>query len=165
MNFFSIFGPRISSEDINPEEETAVSTQINEAVRNILNSFTNTATGTTLVNPTSTTPPMTFSEISENTCLQVYTKNITEMIEEGKTDEEVKCAICHLSIDDHQIIRKINHCQHFFHQQCIDTWLTSNSTCPLCRHSIIPQTTFQPPRQDPPTNDQTYTIPISFQYF
>ena len=31
------------------------------------------------------------------------------------------------------IIRKINSCNHIFHMSCIDTWLESNTMCPICR--------------------------------
>lgn len=42
------------------------------------------------------------------------------------------CSICQneYKVKDklHQLI-----CQHFFHQQCLDTWLKIGNTCPVCR--------------------------------
>lgn len=30
-------------------------------------------------------------------------------------------------------------CNHFFHVGCIDTWLSSQSTCPICRAEVKPR--------------------------
>lgn len=46
------------------------------------------------------------------------------------------CSICHDGLLFGQNIRRINHCNHMFHQSCIDTWFSSRSTCPTCRHDI-----------------------------
>jgi hypothetical protein len=46
------------------------------------------------------------------------------------------CTICHEGLLVEQNVRRINHCNHMFHQICIDTWFSSRSTCPTCRHDI-----------------------------
>lgn len=46
------------------------------------------------------------------------------------------CAICQDDIEANQEFRRINHCNHYFHSDCIDTWFTSNVHCPTCRHDI-----------------------------
>lgn len=46
------------------------------------------------------------------------------------------CSICHDGLLVGQNVRRINHCRHMFHQSCIDTWFSSRSTCPTCRHDI-----------------------------
>ena len=69
----------------------------------------------------------TFESIHENSTLFVY------------TDEEnplPDCSICHSAFSNNDICRKINACQHSFHQSCIDSWLNQHNTCPLCRTSI-----------------------------
>jgi hypothetical protein len=49
------------------------------------------------------------------------------------------CAICHekLVLQDTQI----TYCDHEFHHDCLEEWLTKNNSCPLCRklikHNII----------------------------
>ncbi|KAG4999083.1 hypothetical protein JHK87_020155 [Glycine soja] len=50
---------------------------------------------------------------------------------------------------------QIPYCNHVFHISCICNWLQSNSTCPLCRCSIIPSSKFLNPAppiiiSDPP---------------
>lgn len=46
------------------------------------------------------------------------------------------CSICRTDYEENSILRKINHCNHYFHQSCIDNWFKNNSTCPVCRHSL-----------------------------
>lgn len=36
-------------------------------------------------------------------------------------------------------LQQIPACGHTFHMDCIDLWLTSHTTCPLCRLSLIPK--------------------------
>ena len=47
------------------------------------------------------------------------------------------CSICSQQIEHNNIIRKINNCSHYFHQECVDTWFAENSTCPICRINLI----------------------------
>ena len=50
---------------------------------------------------------------------------------------ENSCSICNEQLEINDIIRKINSCNHYFHQKCIDTWFSDNSTCPICRINLI----------------------------
>ncbi|KAF3639903.1 putative coiled-coil domain-containing protein-like [Capsicum annuum] len=43
------------------------------------------------------------------------------------------CPICLTEFEASELIRLIPYCRHVFHQQCLDTWLSSHVTCPLCR--------------------------------
>lgn len=47
--------------------------------------------------------------------------------------EDVECSICYEK--DDIIIRKLK-CGHEFNLNCIDLWLTSNKSCPICRYTI-----------------------------
>jgi hypothetical protein len=49
--------------------------------------------------------------------------------------QQEPCAICQESMDTLGL-RRINQCNHTFHQSCIDTWFQSHVTCPTCRHDI-----------------------------
>lgn len=46
------------------------------------------------------------------------------------------CAICLFKFEPHDQLRLLPLCCHAFHAHCIDTWLESNLTCPLCRSPI-----------------------------
>jgi hypothetical protein len=49
------------------------------------------------------------------------------------------CAICQeplMNEEDQQPLREITHCEHTFHQTCIDRWFTRNVRCPVCRFDI-----------------------------
>nr|GEX58906.1 RING-H2 finger protein ATL63-like [Tanacetum cinerariifolium] len=51
-------------------------------------------------------------------------------------DRALECAICLSLFEDNEIGRKLPGCNHAFHVECIDMWLHSHSTCPICRSSI-----------------------------
>ncbi|GMI83991.1 Arabidopsis Toxicos en Levadura 49, maternal effect embryo arrest 16 [Hibiscus trionum] len=48
------------------------------------------------------------------------------------------CAVCLCEFEPHDKLRLLPNCSHAFHMECIDTWLLSHSTCPLCRASLLP---------------------------
>ncbi len=48
------------------------------------------------------------------------------------------CAVCLSEFGEEDRLRLLPKCKHCFHLDCIDTWLLSNSTCPLCRRSLLP---------------------------
>lgn len=45
------------------------------------------------------------------------------------------CTICQDNIESGEV-RRITQCGHYFHRNCIDTWLQGNVQCPTCRHDI-----------------------------
>lgn len=48
----------------------------------------------------------------------------------------IYCAVCLHDVEAGQRYRRLPQCRHCFHVNCIDTWLQSRSTCPLCRNEI-----------------------------
>uniref|UniRef100_A0A0D9W5N0 RING-type E3 ubiquitin transferase n=1 Tax=Leersia perrieri TaxID=77586 RepID=A0A0D9W5N0_9ORYZ len=48
----------------------------------------------------------------------------------------LECAVCLTSFDDGDDLRLLPHCSHAFHPECIDPWLDSRVTCPLCRANL-----------------------------
>ncbi|XP_051149631.1 RING-H2 finger protein ATL47-like [Andrographis paniculata] len=53
--------------------------------------------------------------------------------------EPFDCAVCLCEFSEQDKLRLLPICSHAFHIDCIDTWLLSNSTCPLCRAVILSQ--------------------------
>ncbi|KAL8027072.1 hypothetical protein ABFX02_14G071900 [Erythranthe guttata] len=45
----------------------------------------------------------------------------------------LECAVCLSSFEDGDECRKLGLCGHEFHVECIDRWLRSHDTCPICR--------------------------------
>ncbi|KAL6899751.1 hypothetical protein ACP4OV_006409 [Aristida adscensionis] len=48
-----------------------------------------------------------------------------------------ECAVCLAELEDGEEARFLPRCGHGFHAECVDTWLASRSTCPLCRLAVV----------------------------
>ncbi|KAL4028073.1 hypothetical protein IC575_011265 [Cucumis melo] len=46
------------------------------------------------------------------------------------------CSVCLSEFQENESLRLLPKCSHAFHLACIDTWLKSSSSCPLCRCNI-----------------------------
>ncbi|XP_065852994.1 E3 ubiquitin-protein ligase ATL6-like [Euphorbia lathyris] len=51
----------------------------------------------------------------------------------------LECAVCLCEFEDDETLRLIPKCDHVFHPECIDAWLVSHTTCPVCRANLTPQ--------------------------
>ncbi|GBG26111.1 E3 ubiquitin-protein ligase ATL42 [Hondaea fermentalgiana] len=47
----------------------------------------------------------------------------------------LECSICITEFEPDEELRRLP-CDHFFHKDCVDTWLNQNATCPMCRNDI-----------------------------
>ncbi|CAH2051309.1 unnamed protein product [Thlaspi arvense] len=47
------------------------------------------------------------------------------------------CPVCLCEFETEDKLRLLPKCSHAFHVDCIDTWLLSHSTCPLCRSNLL----------------------------
>lgn len=59
-----------------------------------------------------------------------------------------ECAVCLDTIESDEAARLIPVCNHGFHLQCADTWLSKHSICPVCRAKLPPEL-FDPPETNP----------------
>ncbi|KAF5464096.1 hypothetical protein F2P56_014205 [Juglans regia] len=59
----------------------------------------------------------------------------------------LECAVCLNEFEDHETLRLLPKCNHVFHPYCIDTWLTSWGTCPVCRARLTPEASKADPSQ------------------
>ncbi|TKY58294.1 putative RING-H2 finger protein ATL12 [Spatholobus suberectus] len=50
----------------------------------------------------------------------------------------LECTVCLSQFEDTEILRLLPKCKHAFHMNCIDRWLESHSSCPLCRNEVDP---------------------------
>ncbi|KAG6582503.1 RING-H2 finger protein ATL51, partial [Cucurbita argyrosperma subsp. argyrosperma] len=62
--------------------------------------------------------------------------------------EGTDCSVCLSEFQENESLRLLPKCSHAFHLPCIDTWLKSHSTCPLCRSNISPTNLSPPPTQE-----------------
>ncbi|CAA6669670.1 unnamed protein product [Spirodela intermedia] len=47
------------------------------------------------------------------------------------------CSVCLGEFQEGEALRLLPKCTHAFHLPCIDMWLRSHSTCPLCRTNVV----------------------------
>ncbi|XP_077224708.1 E3 ubiquitin-protein ligase ATL6-like [Tasmannia lanceolata] len=50
----------------------------------------------------------------------------------------LECAVCLSEFEDDETLRLLPKCNHVFHPDCIDAWLSSHTTCPVCRFNLTP---------------------------
>mmetsp|Transcript_1553 Transcript_1553/g.2584 ORF Transcript_1553/g.2584 Transcript_1553/m.2584 type:complete len:134 (-) Transcript_1553:1078-1479(-) len=50
--------------------------------------------------------------------------------------EHDECIVCMAQFCMGESLRKLK-CNHFYHQECIDSWLLKSVQCPLCRSEVI----------------------------
>ncbi|KAH0468103.1 hypothetical protein IEQ34_003136 [Dendrobium chrysotoxum] len=49
---------------------------------------------------------------------------------------ESQCAVCLSAVEEGETMRMLPNCKHFFHVKCVDKWLHSHPTCPICRADV-----------------------------
>ncbi|GFN79938.1 RING finger protein 38 [Plakobranchus ocellatus] len=54
---------------------------------------------------------------------------------ERPESEHTSCVVCMCEFEDRQLLRSLP-CFHQFHVECVDEWLETNRTCPVCRHDV-----------------------------
>ncbi|PKA49477.1 RING-H2 finger protein ATL43 [Apostasia shenzhenica] len=51
----------------------------------------------------------------------------------------LECPVCLGRFEPAELLRLLPKCRHAFHVDCVDAWLASHSTCPLCRSRVDPE--------------------------
>ncbi|CAL4958938.1 unnamed protein product [Urochloa decumbens] len=54
------------------------------------------------------------------------------------TSTATECAVCLSELADGEKVRALPSCGHVFHVECVDAWLRSRTTCPVCRAEVRP---------------------------
>jgi len=75
--------------------------------------------------PTST---LSLRSINTNTEVTTYTSS--------ESNDQQMCPVCRVNFEENDVVRKINHCGHMYHLNCIDNWFQEHATCPVCRHNL-----------------------------
>ncbi|KAJ0981370.1 hypothetical protein J5N97_009625 [Dioscorea zingiberensis] len=56
----------------------------------------------------------------------------------------LECAVCLLEFEDDETLKLLPRCCHVYHSDCIDAWLASHVTCPVCRANLATAGTHPP---------------------
>ncbi|CAH8260079.1 unnamed protein product [Arabidopsis lyrata] len=51
-------------------------------------------------------------------------------------EEEKECCICLGGFEEGEKMKVLPPCSHCYHYECVDRWLNTESSCPLCRVNI-----------------------------
>jgi hypothetical protein len=68
---------------------------------------------------------------------QLPTLSWRRSMADGKEENHtlVKCQVCQFPYEGDDELRELP-CGHYFHRECVDSWLQTKSTCALCRKPI-----------------------------
>ncbi|KAK4341404.1 hypothetical protein RND71_039905 [Anisodus tanguticus] len=81
-------------------------------------------------------------------CRKIINKKSTKFVYKKRklfgfaATEPLDCSICLSDFEHGDKGRKIESCNHMFHENCLDKWLMhgkGQTTCPLCRSVVIPE--------------------------
>ena len=130
--------------NVNPNDFT---NQLNNMTNGLINLFSgNSNANMPNISGTSSgrSGGLNLNDLRQYTTLSIYNEpnNNNVNTNEGTNEDTITttCEICHDTINNGDIIRIINICNHSFHQECIDAWLENNNTCPYCRGNVLDQT-------------------------
>ena len=56
---------------------------------------------------------------------------------EGEDVDAAQCSICLGEFAEGEQVKALPQCGHCFHPECVDAWLLSRPSCPLCRGSLL----------------------------
>ncbi|KAK7386656.1 hypothetical protein VNO78_26990 [Psophocarpus tetragonolobus] len=90
--------------------------------------------------------------------LQLFPTFTYSSVKDLRKDQKygLECAICLLEFEDDNMLRLLTLCCHVFHQECIDLWLRSHKTCPVCRRNLD-----SPPEEVQKTGDVNDTTMVT----
>ncbi|XP_067936357.1 RING finger protein 44-like [Watersipora subatra] len=63
---------------------------------------------------------------------QLFSYRFSSEMKRDSTKEQTSCVVCMCDFESRQMLRVLP-CSHEFHSKCVDKWLKSNRTCPICR--------------------------------
>ncbi|KMZ56353.1 E3 ubiquitin-protein ligase, ATL family [Zostera marina] len=70
-------------------------------------------------------------------------RSLPTFVHDSAGEVKVQCPVCLEELKDGETGRILPLCDHRFHVNCIDIWLMSHSTCPVCRLQLSSQSPVQ----------------------
>ncbi|KAF9614715.1 hypothetical protein IFM89_020126 [Coptis chinensis] len=67
-------------------------------------------------------------------CARDIHMDVVKGLKIGK--ELLECDVCLNEFEEDETLRLLPQCNHVFHPECIDAWLTSHTTFPVCRANL-----------------------------
>ncbi|XP_059460166.1 RING-H2 finger protein ATL7-like [Corylus avellana] len=58
-------------------------------------------------------------------------------LKDSFNSRDPQCSVCLGNYQEDDKLQEIPECGHIFHVDCIGRWLTTHTTCPLCRLSLL----------------------------
>lgn len=85
--------------------------------------------------------------------------------EVAKGEEALDCAVCITELAPGETARVLPRCGHAFHVDCVDMWLRSHSTCPLCRCPAVDDPPVPPAVPTPEADPESPNFPTNVLFF
>ncbi|CAL5071759.1 unnamed protein product [Urochloa decumbens] len=85
--------------------------------------------------------------------------------EVGKGEALDDCAVCITELKAGDTARVLPRCGHGFHVDCVDMWLRSHSTCPLCRCPAVDEPPVPPAVPTPEADPESPNFPTNVLFF
>ncbi|KMT01893.1 hypothetical protein BVRB_9g209190 [Beta vulgaris subsp. vulgaris] len=110
----------------------------------------NTTTSITFIHRDLTQPAESVSAKSglDPTVINLLPSFMFKKIDGHDDDHIDECAVCLSTLEEDELARRLPNCNHVFHMACIDTWLSGQITCPICRSDASPK--LVPHDREPP---------------
>ncbi|XP_073291095.1 RING-H2 finger protein ATL66-like [Primulina huaijiensis] len=93
-----------------------------------------------LPTPSTVPPPLPVPrglDLTSINSLQILLyKSTGSDVDAGKITE-TECCICIGPFKEGDKMKMLPECKHCFHSECVDEWLNAQSSCPLCRASLV----------------------------
>eukprot|EP00249_Psilotum_nudum_P034438 c53492_g1_i1 orf=570-1928(+) len=67
--------------------------------------------------------------------LPMISYSAVKNLETGEVSTE--CVVCLNEFQENETLKLLPQCGHAFHEECINMWLFSHTTCPLCRECLL----------------------------
>ncbi|GFO00244.1 RING finger protein 44 [Plakobranchus ocellatus] len=72
--------------------------------------------------------------LNDDKIQEIPTRQYSRSADRSGSDQ-TSCVFCMCDFEDKQLLR-ILPCFHEFHAECVDEWLKTHRTCPVCRHDV-----------------------------